>query len=629
MSLSYFKLLPFIFLFSSSFSYSIEYSADFKNANIEDFVSVVGGNLRKTIILDPSVQGTVNVKSAQKLNPKQYFQFFLNVLSVYGYSVVNMDNNIIKVVASGNALKNGISFYKDGSDYAEDQLITRLITLKNVSSSDLSSLLKNLIDTNGGGGVVNYGPSNLIMLTGRVSIINSLVDIITEVDLSTSNGFDFIKLKNSDALDIISLLSKVSSDVSSTSDASGITAFNSNNIDSASSGSKFSAFDVNSSSYYPKFVADERTNSIIISGEKNARLRMIDLIHSLDVNAINLSGNTNIFYLQYALAEQVESVLKTFAANSSSPVSIDSDSGTNSVIVSARPAVMSSLSNIVNKLDIRRAQVLVEAIIVEVSDTDGFSISSQFATSAGGSSFSNNEVTSSNVGSTYVNDTTSSLDFLSSATGGLLGFINTDWAFIFKAIKTNSSSNILSTPSLLTLDNQSASFIVGDEVPVIMGTSTSDDGSTSNNVERQEVGIKLNVTPHINKGDTVRMTVNQEVSSVQGSTDVDVIFAKRSINTTVLSRSGETVVLGGLISNDVVKSIDKIPLLGDIPWIGALFRSEIETVKKTNLMIFLRATIIKNNDFLGELSHKKYQSLESISEGFITNSDTNIFDNLR
>jgi len=629
MSLSYFKLLPFIFLFSSSFSYSIEYSADFKNANIEDFVSVVGGNLRKTIILDPSVQGTVNVKSAQKLNPKQYFQFFLNVLSVYGYSVVNMDNNIIKVVASGNALKNGISFYKDGSDYAEDQLITRLITLKNVSSSDLSSLLKNLIDTNGGGGVVNYGPSNLIMLTGRVSIINSLVDIITEVDLSTSNGFDFIKLKNSDALDIISLLSKVSSDVSSTSDASGITAFNSNNIDSASSGSKFSAFDVNSSSYYPKFVADERTNSIIISGEKNARLRMIDLIHSLDVNAINLSGNTNIFYLQYALAEQVESVLKTFAANSSSPVSIDSDSGTNSVIVSARPAVMSSLSNIVNKLDIRRAQVLVEAIIVEVSDTDGFSISSQFATSAGGSSFSNNEVTSSNVGSTYVNDTPSSLDFLSSATGGLLGFINTDWAFIFKAIKTNSSSNILSTPSLLTLDNQSASFIVGDEVPVIMGTSTSDDGSTSNNVERQEVGIKLNVTPHINKGDTVRMTVNQEVSSVQGSTDVDVIFAKRSINTTVLSRSGETVVLGGLISNDVVKSIDKIPLLGDIPWIGALFRSEIETVKKTNLMIFLRATIIKNNDFLGELSHKKYQSLDSISEGFITNSDTNIFDNLR
>lgn len=609
------KLSLFAFMISSiNIASATEFSVSFKNADINEFINIVGKNLQKTIILDSGIRGKINVRSYEKLNEKQYYQFFLNVLEVYGFAAINMDNGIIKVIKSKDAKVAGLPVVNNSDLLANDEMITRIVPLVNVSGRELAPLLRQLNDNSGGGNVVHYGPSNIIMLTGRVAVINKLVKIIKSVDKAGDQGVDIVNLKFSNATDMISLI---------------------NNIQTKSTGKK------NTISYKPNLVADERTNSVIVSGEKEARKHVVELIGSLDteIRPDNNNNNIRVFYLQYAKADEVVKVLKGISgtlakadsvkntkthnishSSKSSDLSIESHAGTNSIIISAQPAMMNPLSSIIAQLDIRRAQVLVEAIIVEVSEADGVNLNSQFASRYGGTSFNNNGASAGDIASAYISadeddDYDSATSLLSSITGGLFGFGDSDWAFIFQAISNSSTANILSTPSIMTLDNQEASFIVGDEVPVITGSSTSSSSDTFSTVDREEVGIKLKVTPQINKGDTVKMVIEQEVSSIQGSTSVDIIFAKREVKTTVLSKSGQTIILGGLISENVNESVDKIPWLGDIPFIGWLFRSTISSTNKSNLMIFLRATIIRDDESMGALSKRKYQLIRKVQQG--------------
>jgi general secretion pathway protein D len=645
----------------SKSAFATEFSPSFHDAEIEEFINVVGKNLHKTIILSPNVRGTVNVRSYDTLNEKQYYQFFLNVLEVYGFAVIEMDNNILKVIKSKDAKTSGPAVVDGNSSLGSDEMVTRIVSLKNVSGRELAPLLRKLNDNSGGGNVVYYDPSNVIMLTGRAAVINKLVEIIERVDQAGNQDVDIVELKYSNATDMITLVKSVQNSTDSKSKTSSILQAN--------------------------LVADERTNSLIISGDEQSRNRVIKLIKSLDTQVKKQNKNSNqirVFYLEYATASDVASVLQGVSgsiqngaqsidvaegqqnqqdsqgqqgskgqqsrpeqqsgssnqsqssSNSSSrqsssnrssgsaggdtDLSIVADTGTNSIIISAQPEMMLSLSSLIHQLDIRRAQVLIEAIIVEVSQDDGIGLNSQFASSYGGTSFSDNGVSTADLVSAYISadeddDYDDLSDTLSDISGSIFGFGDSDWAFIIQAVSTSSTANILSTPSITTLDNEEASFIVGDEVPVITGSSSSSSSSdTFSTVEREDVGIKLKVTPQINKGDTVKLNIEQEVSSIQGSTSVDIIFATRSLKTTVLAKSGATIVLGGLIAEEVTESVEKIPWLGDLPYIGWLFRSTISSTDKSNLMVFMRATILRDDESMDEISRHKYELIRDIQQ---------------
>jgi len=585
-----------------------EYSASFKNADINEFVNIVGKNLHKTIIVDPSVRGSINVRSYDLLDEEQYYHFFLNVLEVYGFAVVEMDNNILKVIKSKNAKVAAIPVVDNGSEFYGDEMFTRVVPVINVSVRELAPLLRQLNDNAGGGNVVHYDPSNVIMITGRAAVVNRLVKIIQRVDKAGDKDVDIVKLKYASALEMVKVVGAIQNPSSSTKKST-------------------------SSILQPRLVADERTNSIIISGDPQSRARVVKLIGSLD-NELENNGNTRVFYLKYANAEKVVEVLKGVSktlensidsksnskSSNKSTLSIEAHDGTNAIVVSAQPALMSSLSNIIRQLDIRRAQVLVEAIVAEVSESDGINLSAQWGSQFGGTQFQDNGVTTGELVTAAYDvdendDFTSAASALSNIAGGILGITNGNWGLVLQALSSSASSNILATPSITTLDNQEASFIVGDEVPVLTGsTSSSSNDNPFQTIERKDVGIKLKVTPQINEGDSVQMVIEQEVSTIKGQTSVDIIFATRAVKTTVLAKSGETVIIGGLIDEEVNESEDKVPFLGDLPVIGHLFKSTKSSKEKRNLMIFIRATIIRDDKTMRELSTRKYSLMRKVQQ---------------
>ncbi|MFQ3338661.1 MAG: general secretion pathway protein D, partial [Colwellia sp.] len=325
-------------------------------------------------------------------------------------------------------------------------------------------------------------------------------------------------------------------------------------------------------------------------------------------------------------------------------VSIEAHESTNALVITAQPEMLRSLEAVIRQLDVRRAQVLVEAIIVEVFESDGVSLGVQWGNeNFGFTQFSNGPASISAVAAGaraaettkgefvpallgsdnqviqegyYKQDTEGDFSLLGAALGsasGLVsGIVTGDWAAIIQAVSTDTNSNILATPSITTLDNEEAYFIVGQEVPIITGSAT---GSNNTNpfqtVDRQEVGIKLRVTPQVNEGNAVQLVIEQEVSSVSGSTGVDISINKREIKTTVMAESGNTVVLGGLIDEDVQESVQKVPLLGDIPFIGHLFKSTSNSTRKRNLMVFLRATIVRDSSLMKEISESKYNFIRA------------------
>jgi len=600
----------FVLFSQATLVQAAEYSASFKNADLNEFINIVGKNLQKTIILDPAVRGKINVRSYDLLNEQQYYQFFLNVLEVYGFAVVEMDNGVLKVIKAKDAKVAAIPVVDDGSRFKGDEMVTRVVPVINVSVRELAPLLRQLNDSAGGGNVVHYDPSNVIMITGRASVVNRLVKIIQRVDKAGDQEVDIVKLEYASALEMVNMI---------------------NSIQQTPKTSKNST----SSVLKPRLVADERTNSVIVSGEPKTRARVIKLVRSLD-NELKNNGNTRVFYLKYANAKEVVDVLtgvskgiedasggQSGSSKNMSSLNIQAHEGTNAIVISAQPALMSSLSSIIRQLDIRRAQVLVEAIVVEVSEGNGINLSVQWASTAGaGTQFNDNGITASELatGVYAINNDEDDYEDLASSlasiAGGVAGYVGSDWGVILQALSTTTGSNILATPSLTTLDNQEASFIVGDEVPVLTGsTSSSSNDNPFQTIERREIGIKLKVTPQINEGDSVQMVIEQEVSNIKGKTSVDVIFATRAVKTTVLAKSGETIVIGGLIDETVNETVDKVPLLGDIPYLGQLFRSTKSSTEKRNLMIFLRATIIRDDQTMMELSQRKYGLIRQIQLG--------------
>jgi general secretion pathway protein D len=600
-----------------------QYSPNFKNTDINEFIAIVGKNLKRTIIVDPNVRGKISVRSYDLLSEAQYYQFFLNVLEVYDFAVVEMPNGVLKVIRSKDAKNSNLPVVEDDL-LNGDEMVTRVIPLYNVPVRELAPLLRQLNDTQNAGNVVSHDASNVIMLTGRAATINRLVEIIERVDRAGDEEVEIVKLKYASASEMVRIIDSINKSQG-----------NNNSAGKAA----------------PRVVADDRTNSVIVSGDVKARQRLVNLITRMD-QELETSGNTRVIFLNYAKAEDLvkvlEGVSKTIQAeeqggskakSNNREVSIDAHEDSNSLVITAEPDMMRSLEEVIRQLDIRRAQVQVEAIIVEVFEGDGTTLGVQLVSEEGGGTqftngvagvgalavaarqAENREVNRTNI--TANGEVVSSSDtiegnfqplaqLLGGANGLIAGIINEGWGAVVQAVSNDTNSNILATPHLTTMDNEEAFFIVGQEVPILGAISSNSNSQLqTQSVDREEVGIKLKVTPQINEGNAVQLLIEQEVSSVSGATAVDISINKREIKTTVIVDDGGTIVLGGLIDEEVQESVSKVPLLGDIPIVGNLFKSTSSSKRKRNLMVFLRPSIVRDAATMNEISHRKYNYIRA------------------
>lgn len=604
------------------------FSVSFKGTDIQEFITIVGRNLEKTIIVDPSVRGKIDVRSYDTLNEEQYYSFFLNVLEVYGFAVVEMDNGVLKVIRSKDAKTSAIPVLGNDDRAFGDSVVTQVVTVKNVSVRELSPLLRQLIDNAGAGNVVHYDPANIILITGHAAVVNRLANIIHRVDQAGDTEIEVVELRNASASEMVRIVEALS------------------RANNAQNAPEF---------LQPRFVADDRTNSILISGDPKVRERIKRLINQLDIEMAT-RGNNRVVYLKYAKADDLVSVLKDVSENlqaekqggqrsassSRSSVMISAHSDTNSLVITAPQDIMNSLLDVISQLDIRRAQVLIEALIVEMAEGDGINLGVQWGSLKDGAviQYGNSgaqvgqvmvgleqakdkTITDSRWNSdtgkyepysrTQTGDYSTLASALSGVNGAALGVMMGDWTALISAVSSTSSTNILSSPSITVMDNGEASFIVGEEVPVLTGsTAGSNNDNPFQTVERKEVGIKLKVVPQINEGDSVQLSIEQEVSNVLGAQGaVDVRFAKRQLNTTVMVQDGQMLVLGGLIDERTAESESKVPILGDIPLLGYLFRSTNTTVEKKNLMVFIKPTIIRDGMTADGITQRKYNYIRA------------------
>ncbi len=615
-------------LIVSPVALSNEFSASFKGTDIQEFVNIVGRNLQKTIIVDPSVRGKIDVRSYDTLNDEQYYSFFLNVLEVYGFAVIEMDNGVLKIVKSKDAKTSPIPVLGDTDRAAGDAVVTQVVAVKNVSVRELSPLLRQLIDNAGAGNVVHYDPANIILITGRAAVVNRLAEIVRRVDQAGDKDIELVELKNASAAEMVRIVEALNK----TTDAKNTPEF-----------------------LQPKLVADERTNAILLSGDPKVRQRLKRLINKLDVEMAT-KGNNRVVYLKYAKAEDLVDVLKGVSDNlqtkgqngtksggaNNSDIMISAHAGTNALVITAPQDIMNAMLDVIAQLDIRRAQVLIEALIVEMSEGDGINLGVQWGSLESGSVVQYGN-TGASIGSVMVGleeakDTTTTTavydsdgDFLRNETtteagdyatlaaalsglnGAAVSLMMGDWTALISAVSSDSTSNILSSPSITVMDNGEASFIVGEEVPVITGSAASSNNSNPfQTVDRKEVGIKLKVVPQINEGDSVQLQIEQEVSNVLGANGaVDVRFAKRQLNTSVIVQDGQMLVLGGLIDERALESESKVPLLGDIPILGHLFKSTSTQVEKKNLMVFIKPTIIRDGMTADGITQRKYNYIRA------------------
>lgn len=613
-----------------------QYSPNFKGTDINEFINIVGKILQKTIIIDPAVRGKVNVRSYDLLTKEQYYHFFLNVLQVYGYAVIDMGNGILKVIRAKDVKSSPTPVVGDEYLGEGDEMVTRVVQVKNVSVRELSPLLRQLSDQSGSGHVVHYEPSNVVMVVGSVAMVNRMVDIISRVDRAGDQKVIIVKLEYASASEMVRIVESI---YKSTAGNKGQPDF-----------------------LVPKIVADDRTNSVIVTGEQEAREKVIELIKRLD-SELESTGNTKVYYLKYANSEEVVKVLtgvsdsiaadsqggttnttnKRARTSSTRDYSIQAHPDSNSLVINAEPDMMRSLEQIIRQLDVRRQQVLVEAIIVEVFESDGINLGIQWgSTDIGFTQFNNGVTPISNIagaayqardqetesivngfddnGNTTQNKVTKTergdYSGLAQVLGGISGFatgvVNGGWGAVLQAVRNDTNTNILATPSITTIDNEEASILVGSEIAILTGsTASANNGNPFQKVDRKEVGIKLKVTPQINEGSAVQLLIEQEVSSVSGAVGVDVGINKRSIKTNVLAEDGGTIVIGGLIDEDVQESVSKVPLLGDLPILGHLFRSTGTTKRKRNLMVFIRPRILRDGASASDISQQKYNYIRA------------------
>ncbi len=583
------------------------FELDMRGVDIREFINTVSKLTNKTIVVDDRVKGDVNIKSPRLLTASELYEVFLLQLGVSGFSVVDMGSGILKVIPNQAAKIEGIQVQVEGDESLQSEsIITRIVQVQNVDVDKLIPSLRPLVD-NRTGVITPYSASNVILITDRESNVRRLLQIIQQVDKADSQSMETVALSNASAKELERILTKLINDQAK-----------------------------EQGTPKPIITSDLRTNTLVIFGDQNSRAYLKKLIRELDTE-VTTSANVRVHYLRYAKAQDMVPVLKSVSeamlkqegekeSASKSNINIEAHEQTNSVVLSGSPHIIRNLGDVISRLDIRRAQVLVEAIIIELTDRRAKELGVQWlfrgdpsgTAPIGGVNFGSatpagifNVAGAASAGGDALSAVLGSLQGVSLGIGKIneSGF---SFGALMTALASDTESNILSTPSLLTLDNQEASILVGSEVPVITGSTAS---STNTNpfqtITRQEIGIKLTVTPQINEGDAVQLSLQQEVSSLSGLSASDIITDKRTISTTVLVNDSQTVVLGGLIDDDIQESTEKVPILGDMPIIGRLFRADRTQKVKRNLMVFIRPTIVRDSNTLRGLSSDKYNYIRA------------------
>jgi general secretion pathway protein D len=581
-----------------------------KGADIRALISTVSKFTGKNFVVDPRVKAKVTVVSSISMSENEVYEVFLSVLQVHGYAAVPV-GSIIKIVPEVNAKQGPLPVVR-GDSNTGDQLITKVITLDHVPAAQLVPILRPLVPQQGH--LAAYNPTNTLIITDHAANIRRLVLIIRNIDRPESDELEIIPLRHASASELVRILNSLQAGGSS---------------GKAAQSKKIT------------LAADDRTNSILMSGDRSARLKIRATIAHLDTPLENEAGNTHVIYLKYAKASDIVTILtgvqknqdknskkglskKASTLSKKNEVDIQSDDSTNALIITAGPDVVRRMKSIIRQLDIRRAQVLVESIIAEISDNHSKDFSSQMVVGGEKNSDSNQvPIGVSNFGGSAGiiglfsgNPTTIAGSLGDGITFGLGSDKNNRFGFLLKALTADAATNILSTPSIVTMDNQEAEIIIAQNVPFVTGSFTTAADGASNpfqTVDRQDVGITLKVTPQINEGNTIKLDIQQEVSNVAqaASSSEGLITKKRSINTSVLVEDGEILVLGGLIDDTLRDQVSKVPVLGDIPLLGWLFRSHSTAKEKQNLMVFMRPSIMRSAADAAFQTNQKYNYLRA------------------
>jgi len=585
---------------------------NWNDADIRKVVEAVSEVTGKNFIIDPRVTGKVTLLSAQPMSPDAFYEAFLSILQVHNYVAIQ-SGDLIKILPDATARQFAGPM---GTSQAAgpDDMVTQVIQVKNVGATQLVPILRPLIPQYGH--MVAHSGSNMLIISDRAANLARMVSIIRRIDLASDEDIEVVSLQNASATEIVRIMTALTQ--TQRSDGAPVST---------------------------SLVADSRTNSVLIGGDKSDRLRLRTLIAHLDT-PLEHGGDTQVRYLRYADAEELSTKLQTHFTNQATAaaglaaagattdnVSVWADVQTNAIVVNAPPKMMRSLMQIVDKLDIRRAQVLVEAIIVEVLIDEQNQLGVSWAIEGSGAN--------APIGVTNFPDFLGGVVALGTAAsagtvtnpGSLIGEGVTigvgrisdsgvSFAAILHALEGDANTNIISTPSIVTTDNEEATLNVGQEVPFVTGsfTNTGGTGGTVNpfqTINRQQVGVKLTITPQISDGDSLVLEISQEISSIAQSAAgaVDLITNQRIIETTVIIDDGEILVLGGLMEDTLLESDQSVPILGKIPLLGNLFRSRRTEKKKTNLTIFIRAEIMRDSIETAFQTNSKYNLIREVQQG--------------
>lgn len=573
-----------------------------KNADIREFVTQVSAITGKSFIIDPRVKGDVTIVSNVTLDEDSVYQLFLSVLQVHGFAAVPT-GSAIKIVQTVLAKQSG-----NPNDFVDDlisqELVTRVIPISYATSEDMVKVLRPLIPQYGH--IAALSNPNVLIISDHAANITRLVEIINRVDIADTLEVAIVDLEEAWVEDIVRLLEELAPD------QIGKSAKGPNKV---------------------SIVASERTNSLVIKGERYTLARVKALVDQLDVPA-NRSGTIKVIRLAHSDAAKMAEILSNVVSSKSSSsedkmveVSIQADEAINALVIRADPANMIDLMDIIDSLDVRRLQVLIEAAIVEVTSDFSRQLGSELAV---GDSTSGTTPLGLTAPSGTLAQILQGLAVPSGAgsvptqlgespliAGGRVSENGTSFGFIVRALAANSDVNLLSTPSITTMDNEEAKIVVGQNVPFRTGSTVTGSQGTTNpftTIQREDVGLTLEVTPHINSDSLVRLLIHQEVSEVDASSltvigseaAADLITNKRTIDTTILVENEEVIILGGLIRDKETQGESRVPLLGSIPGLGALFRSRTKNIEKQNLLVFLRPTVLTSSADIAETSARKF-----------------------
>ena len=569
------------------------------NAEIRSVIQWVAEKTNKNFIIDPRVKGRISVLSNQPMSMDQAYQVFLTALDVYGFAAVESGNNV-KIIPNAQARSAGLPIVETFNNPEADnsELVLHVIKVNNISANEVVTILRPLVPQTGHLGA--FPSSNSVIIADRANNINRLSKLVSYIDSTGDLDIEVIQLTHATADDVVSVLQPLLKTGKAASDDTGI-----------------------------NFATDARSNSILMTGNEDKRALVRDLIDSLD-RPLQGTGNTKVVFLNYIDADEIKPILDGMTGSISkdeknvslvdADINIQSSETNNALIITAPPSILESIETVITELDVKRSQVMIEAIIVEVTDSFSNTLEILWGTSptlSGGVSSAN-----------LLGSTTSTLA-VSDNPGAALVQSGLNWGFfrngslrsLLHAVASDNNNNVLSTPSIITIDNEEAEILVGSNVPFVTGSQTSAATSTNNpfrTIQREDIGITLKITPKVSKQRTITLAVEQEVESVreeQISAAQDLITDKRSIKTNVLVDDGTILVLGGLIEDRTTRNQTKVPLLGDIPLLGRFFSSDTKTTRKQNLMVFIKTTIIDDLSLAEKKTRESYNDIRDKQKG--------------